>query len=183
MTETVLQPHNQNGNVCRMNLTDYAISKGGTGKLGCPVLACTALAAQCSAATLYMIARGHKTVSARLAVRIAGATANEVEPRDLRPDVFGAADAVAEAARADTVALAPITKRALRSRLCLSGDGHLAKVLKLPAAEVEAWPEDDRVPALPQVLQLLGVQEQPPRAASAAEDPDADRIDLGVHAA
>jgi len=76
-----------------------------------------------------------------------------------------------------------ISKLALRAKLGLKTDAHLAKVLKLPAAEVEAWPEDDRVPALPQVLQLLGVQEQPPPATSAPDDPDADRIDLGVHAA
>jgi len=53
----------------------------------------------------------------------------------------------------------------------------------LPTAEVEAWPEELSVPALPQVLRLLGVQEQPAPAASAPDDPDADRIDLGVHAA
>jgi len=106
-----------------------------------------------------------------------------VSRHELCPDVFGAAPCGNATALAEPVARAPITKAALRARLCLSSDGHLAKVLKLPAAEVEAWPEDDRVPALPQVLQLLGVQEQPPPVASAPEDPDADRIDLGIHAA
>ena len=76
-----------------------------------------------------------------------------------------------------------MSKRALRAKLGLKTDAHLAKVLRLPAAEVGAWPEELSVPALPQVLQLLGVQEQAPPVAAAPDDPDADRIDLGVHAA
>lgn len=71
--------------------------------------------------------------------------------------------------------LTPVTKRALRARLCLASDAHLAKVLKLPAEQVAAWPEEQGVPALPQVLQLLGVQEQP-AADAAPNDPDAQRV-------
>ncbi|WP_315388715.1 hypothetical protein [uncultured Stenotrophomonas sp.] len=68
-----------------------------------------------------------------------------------------------------------MSKRALRAKLGLKSDVHLAKVLQLPTAEVEAWPEEQGVPALPQVLQLLGVQEQP-AADAAPNDPDAQRV-------
>lgn len=73
-----------------------------------------------------------------------------------------------------------MSKRALRARLGLSSDAHLAKVLKLPVEQVESWPEEQAIPALPQVLQLLGVQEQP--ANPAPMDPDAGRI-INVEAA
>lgn len=86
---TVLTTDNRNGNVRRMKLIDFATSQGGTGKIGCPVLAMVANDAECSAATLYMIALGHKSASAKLSVRIARATAGEVSVHDLRPDVFG----------------------------------------------------------------------------------------------
>lgn len=76
-----------------------------------------------------------------------------------------------------------MSKRALRSKFGFKTDAHLAKVLKLPLAEVEAWPEEQGVPPLPQVLQLLGVTEQATPAPAPPDDPDADRIDLGVHAA
>jgi hypothetical protein len=76
-----------------------------------------------------------------------------------------------------------MSKRALRSKFGFKTDAHLAKVLKLPLAEVESWAEEQGVPPLPQVLQLLGVQEQAPPAAALPEDPDAARIDLEVHAA
>jgi DNA-binding transcriptional regulator YiaG len=75
-----------------------------------------------------------------------------------------------------------MSKRALRARLGMSSDAHLAKVLKLPTAEVEGWPEEQSVPALPQVMRLLGVQETPPAAEAAPTDPDADRI-INVEAA
>ncbi len=75
-----------------------------------------------------------------------------------------------------------MSKRALRSRLGLTSDAHLAKVLKLPVDQVAAWPEEQGVPAVPQVLQLLGVLEPVAAAAAAPEDPDAHRI-IDVHAA
>lgn len=68
-----------------------------------------------------------------------------------------------------------MSKRALRSRLGLGSDAHLAKILQLPVEQVAAWPEEQVVPGLPQVLQLLGVQEQPAAAAS-PNDPDAERV-------
>lgn len=115
---------------------------------------------------------------------IAIEAATGVSRHDLRPDVFGDPAALSmTSVQIRAVVDTRMSKLALRAKLGLKTDAHLAKVLKLPAAEVEAWPEDDRVPALPQVLQLLGVQEQPPPATSASDDPDADRIDLGVHAA
>lgn len=73
-----------------MKLTDYAVRGGGTCTPSCPVLASLASEAGCSRATLYMIAKGHKAPSARLAGRIADATANEVTRHDLLPEVFPA---------------------------------------------------------------------------------------------
>lgn len=72
--------------------------------------------------------------------------------------------------------LTPVTKRALRTRLGLSNDVHLAKVLKMPAEQVAAWPEEQGVPALPQVLHLLGHQPEQPAADAAPNDPDAERV-------
>ncbi|OBU55453.1 hypothetical protein [Stenotrophomonas maltophilia] len=68
-----------------------------------------------------------------------------------------------------------MSKRALRRRLGVASDRHLATVLQLPAAEVEAWPEEGTLPALPQIQRLLGM-EAAPVAAPANTDPDADRI-------
>jgi DNA-binding transcriptional regulator YdaS (Cro superfamily) len=72
-----------------MNLQTYCEKNGGTALRGCPVLDRVAAAAGCSAATLYMIAKGHKNASAILAGRIEQATEGEVTRYDLRPDVFG----------------------------------------------------------------------------------------------
>lgn len=67
-----------------------------------------------------------------------------------------------------------MSKRALRARLGLSTDKQLAKVLKLPVEQVEAWSEEGALPALPQIQLLLGVQEQP-QAQPAPHDPDENR--------
>ncbi len=98
MTETVLTAHNQNGNVPGMNLTNYAVSKGGTGTIKCPVLEQVAKKAGCSTATLYQIALGNKQPSAKLANAIHSATRGRVTRHDLRPDVFGPAPEKGEAA-------------------------------------------------------------------------------------
>lgn len=68
-----------------------------------------------------------------------------------------------------------MSKRALRARLRIASDRHLATLLQLPTAEVEAWPEEGALPALPQIQRLLGIE---PKAVvePANEDPDADRI-------
>ncbi len=101
----------------------------------------------------------------------------------LRPDVFEVAPGKTERKAIAALVDTRMSKRALRARLGLSSDAHLAKVLKLPPADVAAWPEEQSVPALPQVLRLLGVQETPPPAEAGPHDPDAGRIDLDVHAA
>lgn len=67
-----------------------------------------------------------------------------------------------------------MSKRALRARLGIANDKHLATLLQLPAEQVEAWPEEGALPALPQIQRLLGVQEQP-QAPTAPEDPDEGR--------
>lgn len=74
--------------LCAMNLSDHVKQMGGAGTIGCPVLAELAQKAECSAATLYMIARGHKTPGAKLARRIADATSGAVTLHELRSDVF-----------------------------------------------------------------------------------------------
>ena len=81
-----------------MNLSDYAMKQEGTSTIGCPVLASIAVKAECSAATLYMIAKGHKQASAKLAVRIELACSGEVTRHDLRPDIFGTGTARLESA-------------------------------------------------------------------------------------
>ena len=69
-----------------------------------------------------------------------------------------------------------MSKRALRAKLGLSTDMQLAKVLKLPVEQVEAWAEEAEVPSIPQVLRLLGIEEQGPSLAPVIHDPDANRI-------
>jgi len=69
-----------------------------------------------------------------------------------------------------------MSKRALRAKLGLSTDMQLSKLLKLPAEQVEAWAEEEQVPGIPQVLRLLGIEEQLPSLASVICDPDANRI-------
>lgn len=68
-----------------------------------------------------------------------------------------------------------MSKRALRAKLGLQSDKQLAKVLGLPLEQVEGWPEEGALPALPEIQRLLGVQE-PPQAPSAPQDPDENRI-------
>jgi hypothetical protein len=92
----------------------------------------------------------------------------------LRPDVFGP-EGSSDRSVIGRLVDSRMSKRALRARLGLSSDVHLAKVLKLPVEQVAAWHEEQGVPPLPQVLQLLGVQEQPV-ADAAPNDPDAERV-------
>lgn len=68
-----------------------------------------------------------------------------------------------------------MSKRALRQKFGFRTDAHLAKVLGLPAEQVEGWGETDIIPALPQVMKLLGHEEQPAQQ-QRPQDPDADRI-------
>ncbi len=69
-----------------------------------------------------------------------------------------------------------MSKRALRAKLGMDGDKHLATLLQLPVEQVAAWADEDMVPALPQVMKLLGHLEQQELAKPANEDPDANRI-------
>ena len=72
-----------------MELLHYVRQAGGTGTLGCPVLASLAGQCACSYRTLYMIALGHKKAGPLLARRIAKVTNGSVSEGSLRPDVFG----------------------------------------------------------------------------------------------
>jgi DNA-binding transcriptional regulator YdaS (Cro superfamily) len=76
-----------------MDLHAYCEKNGGTGLRGCPVLAQLAATAGYSAETLYMIAKGHKKAGALMASSLDAATNGAVSRHDLRPDVFGAAQA------------------------------------------------------------------------------------------
>ncbi len=67
-----------------------------------------------------------------------------------------------------------MSKRALRAKLGMDSDKHLAILLQ-PVEEVEAWPEEGVLPALPQIQRLLGVEAEA-AAEPANEDPDANRI-------
>lgn len=69
-----------------MNLPDFIASQGGTGTIGCPVLAQIARLAGCKSSTLYMISLGHKQPSWRLAASISRATGGSVTLQDLRSD-------------------------------------------------------------------------------------------------
>ncbi|HDX0898640.1 TPA: helix-turn-helix transcriptional regulator [Stenotrophomonas maltophilia] len=91
---------------------------------------------------------------------------------DMKPDQFGESPLTHVTALFDT----RMSKRALREKLGLSTDKQLAKLLKLPVEQVEGWADEDMVPALPQVMKLLGHPEQQEPAQPANEDPDADRI-------
>lgn len=69
-----------------------------------------------------------------------------------------------------------MSKRALRARLGLPTDKQLAKVLQLPADQVEGWEEECALPAVPEVLRLLGAQAPAAAVLQEPEDPDAARI-------
>jgi len=119
-------------------------------------------------------------IRAERAVQIELATGGEVSRYELLPHVFGpvpAARTGESLAPAEIVALVDsrMSKRALRARLRIASDRHLATLLQLPTEEVEAWPEEGALPALPQIQRLLGIEPQA-AAEPANEDPDADRI-------
>ncbi len=68
-----------------------------------------------------------------------------------------------------------MSKRALRARLGFTTDKQLAAVLRLPVDQVESWEEERALPAVPEVLRLLGVQPEA-KATQVPADPDDDRI-------
>ncbi len=108
--------------------------------------------------------------------RLSLESAGSVSLTDLRPDIWPGDEqpqpTAVEQIRGEVDSR--ISKRALRARLGLVNDKQLAKVLKLPTEQVEGWPEDGALPALPQIQRLLGVQEQP-QAQPAPHDPDENR--------
>lgn len=89
--------------------------------------------------------------------------------RVTRTEVFGPA-----VFRVTPAAAAEITKRELREKLGLLNDAGLAVLLKLPRDQVEAWGEDEQLPALPTVLALVATQ--PTEEPKAPSDLDAERI-------
>ncbi|MBA0360988.1 helix-turn-helix domain-containing protein [Stenotrophomonas maltophilia] len=115
---------------------------------------------------------GTRPVPSRHVLAIESATG--VSRHLLRPDVFGSADGEMRISRIGPQIDCRMSKRALRARLGLSTDKQLAKVLKLPTAQVEGWSEEGPLPALPEIQRLLGVQEQP-QAQPAPHDPDENR--------
>jgi DNA-binding transcriptional regulator YiaG len=126
---------------------------------------------------------GTTAIKAERAIQIDLATGGAVSRFELLPAVFGPKP-MQDVPRAVIGPLVDsrMSKRALRAKFGFKTDAHLAKVLQLPVEQVEAWAEEQGVPALPQVLKLLGAEEQAKQATAAPEDPDADRI-VEVHAA
>lgn len=89
----------------------------------------------------------------------------------LRPEAFAGSRVAAVQQLVDS----RMSKRALRAKLGMDSDKHLATLLQLPVEEVEAWPEEGVLPALPQIQRLLGAEAQA-TAEPANEDLDANRI-------
>ncbi|MDQ7310657.1 hypothetical protein [Stenotrophomonas sp. Sm10] len=108
--------------------------------------------------------------------RLSLESAGSVSLTDLRPDIWPGDDkpqpTVVDQIRGEVDCR--MSKRALRAKLGVANDRLLAKVLKLPTEQVEGWPEDGALPALPEIQRLLGVQEQP-QAQPAPHDPDENR--------
>lgn len=126
---------------------------------------------------LWQIATGWrgKRPSARLACAIERESAR-LGPAVVRkePMIFGRPDRDPGEAIAAAEDLR-MSKRALRAKLGMDSDRHLATLLQLPVEEVEAWPEEGVLPALPQIQRLLGGQTKPPDPV-APTDFDQDRI-------
>lgn len=99
-----------------------------------------------------------------------------ISKHELRPDIFGPSPVPVPSEQGDSVeqVRAGITKRELRAKLGLSNDVGLAVLLKLPRDQVEAWGEDEQLPALPTVLALVATQ--PTEEPKAPSDLDAERI-------
>lgn len=150
-----------------MNAIATAVQKHGSGQAGLARL----LGVTPQAVNQWV--SGNRPVPSRHVLAIESATG--VSRHLLRPDVFGNADGQMPVARIGPEIDSRMSKRALRARLGLSADKQLAKVLGLPLEQVEGWPEEGALPALPEIQRLLGVQEQA-QAPSAPQDPDENRI-------
>jgi DNA-binding transcriptional regulator YdaS (Cro superfamily) len=126
--------------------------------------------------------KGTTAIKAERAIQIDLATGGAVSRFELLPAVFGPMPVQTDRQAISAEVDSRMSKRALRAKFGFKTDAPLAKLLKLPVEQVEAWPEEQSVPALPQVMRLLGVQEQQPVAQEGPTDPDADRI-INVEAA
>lgn len=126
--------------------------------------------------------KGTTAIKAERAIQIDLATGGAVSRFELLPAVFGPMPVQTDRQAISAEVDSRMSKRALRAKFGFKADAPLAKLLRLPVEQVEAWPEEQSVPALPQVMRLLGVQETPPVAQEAPHDPDADRI-INVEAA
>ncbi|WP_229979264.1 transcriptional regulator [Stenotrophomonas lactitubi] len=157
-----------------MNHIAAAVERTGTGQAGLARL----LGVSPQAVNQWV--NGNRPVPSRHVLAIERATG--VSRHELRPDVFGPCAATDSNEQRQPTVVDQIrsevdmrmSKRALRKKLGVPNDKLLAKVLKLPAEQVEAWPEEGALPALPEIQRLLGVQEQP-QAQPAPHDPDEDR--------
>ncbi|SMR69311.1 Putative antitoxin of toxin-antitoxin system, YdaS/YdaT [Stenotrophomonas sp. yr243] len=149
-----------------MNPIAIAVERSGAGQAGLARL----LGVTPQAVNQWI--NGNRPVPPRHVLAIEAATG--VSRHDLRPDVFGNASGDRPLTRIGPEIDSRMSKRALRARLGMSTDKQLAKVLQLPAEQVEGWAEEGALPALPQIQRLLGVQEQP-QAQPAPHDPDEDR--------
>lgn len=127
--------------------------------------------------------KGTTAIKAERAIQIDLATGGAVSRFELLPAVFGPMPVQTDRQAISAEVDSRMSKRALRAKFGFKTDAPLAKLLRLPLEQVEAWPEEQGVPALPQVLRLLGVQGEPLASEAVPDDPDADRIDLEVHAA
>jgi len=158
-----------------MNPIATAIEKSGAGQAGIARL----LGVSPQAVNQWV--SGIRPVPSRHVLAIEAASG--ISRHELLPEVFGPApDAVASLSSAASSPQAAsvlagncMSKRALRAKLGMDSDKHLATLLQLPVEEVEAWPEDGVLPALPQIQRLLGVEAQP-AAVPTNDDPDANRI-------
>lgn len=159
-----------------MNHIAAAVERTGTGQAGLARL----LGVTPQAVNQWV--NGNRPVPSRHVLAIERATG--VSRHELRPDVFGpgaASDSQEQPHEQPTVVDqirgevdSRMSKRALRARLGVANDKQLAKVLKLPPDQVEGWPEEGALPALPEIQRLLGVQEQR-QAQPAPHDPDENR--------
>lgn len=116
--------------------------------------------------------KGTTAIKAERAIQIDLATGGQVSRYELLPAVFGPQPAFFDRQQVAALVDSRMSKRALRARLGLSSDAHLATVLGLPAQEVVGWPEEEIIPQTPQVLRLLEVQEPD----YSDEDPDSGRV-------
>ncbi|WP_367345715.1 YdaS family helix-turn-helix protein [Stenotrophomonas bentonitica] len=120
--------------------------------------------------------KGTTAIRAERAIQIDLATEGAVSRCELLPAVFGMMPVQSEREAAAALVDSRMSKRALRAKFGFKTDAPLAKLLKLPVEQVQAWPEEQGVPALPQVRRLLGVQEEQPAPLAVPNDPDTDRV-------